>query len=271
VAGIVSIGAIAFMFAMFFLVLATGARAERRDSRLARIAAALSGSFGGNAARGTHRGLAVTFTFDTRGSGSTSESWTVIDAEIPRMYPLEMHVRRHKRSDHKWIASGDMIDVEVGDPVFDPMFLVEAAPADVARILLDPETRGYLASHGDLELDTCIGDSGARLLRLAVRGWMEDLPEAMAAVASVTHVGARIREAYAFVDRAHQPVDQGSPYRPVLDDSAARDAADTRARELANLQGARSRRAEATRAAGILLLVGILVAFLFALAAAASR
>jgi hypothetical protein len=241
---------------------------SERVGKLDRIARELAGARDGNSALGMLNGTPVSYLFASRGTSSNSEAWTEIDVAIPRSYPLAIHIRRHVRGDLDKIASGDMIDVQVGDPVFDPLFLVEAAPADVVRILLDPELRGYLASHGQVELDTLTDDSGASILRLAMRGWYEELPDAMAAITAVVRAASRIREAFAHAEQAVQAVDSGSPYRPAIDDTPARDAAAGRARELEHLRDVRTRRQHSI---GPALLVIVVVMAIFMLMATAGR
>ena len=64
-----------------------------------------------------------------------------------------------------------MVDVEIGDPAFDRAFLVEAAPAQIARILLDSSVRRLLASHHAVSLTT-ESPGGRSVVRLSVRTWL---------------------------------------------------------------------------------------------------
>jgi hypothetical protein len=246
-------------FGGLFVWLSTVAASVRqeRHNKLAQIAARLEGSHTTNVARGKYLALDVSYRFADRGSGSTVDRWTEVDVVIPQGYPLALHVRRHRSGDRARIANATMVDVEVGDPSFDPLFLVEAAPADIARSLLDPETRGFLASHGEVELDT-VQEGGVRLLRLSLHGWFEEQAEAMQAVAAVTHIASRIRETFAAADEVIQAVVQGAPYRPVVDETPTRDAAEAREREVARVDALRAERMSGDRLAtlffGLLLL-----------------
>ncbi len=214
---------------------------RERDDRLLRIAAAIGGRIEGRAAIGRYRGIAVAYRLALRGEGRFAQPWTEVAIALPRVYPLELHVRRHIGSDRRRIESGEMVDVEVGDRSFDPTFLVEAAPADVARSLLDPETRGYLMSHADAVLDT-IEHQGSKLLRLSLPGWHEDVPEAVGAVATVARLVGRVRDAFAEAEAKQAPQVVGSPFRAELDDRDARVAAAARDREVAELAAIRSGR-----------------------------
>jgi hypothetical protein len=228
-------------------IASSGAK-QRRNSTLERLATELKGHHDSNSAYGMLDGVVVTYRFETRGSGSSAERWTEVDAQIPHAYPLELHVRRHGRRDRRLIAWGEMIDVEVGDPAFDPMFLVEAAPSDVVRILLDAEARAFLASRSSSELDTLQREDGTRALRLATSGWTEDVAAATTQLRAVARLASRIRDAFEIADHAHAPTDRGSPYRPALDDSPAREAAATRAKEIDDLRAVQRRRAQSTAA-----------------------
>ena len=108
-----------------------------------------------------------------------------------------------------------MVDVEIGDPAFDRAFLVEAAPAQIARILLDSSVRRLLASHHAVSLTT-ESSGGRSVVRLSVRTWLSH--DALASAIDVlVGLSTRVRDVYAAVD-ASALRDAGSPYRPQLDD-----------------------------------------------------
>ena len=244
-------------------IAAGGRQAEQRKTALGQIADHLRGSHDGSSASGESHGVAVTFRYATRGSGSSSESWTEIDAEVPRAYPLSIHVRRHAWRDRARIASGEMIDIQLGDAAFDDAFLVEAAPADVVRLLLDQAARSFLAAQPRVELDT-VEVGGRRVLRLSLHGWIEQVPAATAAIAAAAQIGARVREAYAAVDRSAVQ-EQGSPYRPMLDDQPARDAAAARSHEVATVEAIRTARIESGKIVAGVVFATILFIMLAAL------
>ena len=227
---------------------------RRRTTALDQIASYLGGLHGGASATGKSQGVAVTFSFATRGGGSSSESWTEIDVEVPRGYPLTLHLRRHAWRDKAHIASGDMVDVELGDPAFDQAFLIEGAPADVVRQLFDLETRNVLAAHKRVELDT-LDEGGHRRLRLAIRGWLEDPAIAKASIDAVARIAAAVRDAHAELESSTSMSAQGSPYRPMLDDRPARDRAAAHADEVACVEGARGERLERRRRLTLILVL----------------
>jgi hypothetical protein len=236
--------ALSILIPLVILVAAIGSGvrggAKRRDA-LGELAARLSGTSESNTATGTCRGVKVTYRFETRGSGSNSESWTEIDAEVSAKYPLAIHVRRHGRSDWSRIERGEMVDVIIGDAAFDAAFLLEVAPADVARLLLDQQARTFLSEHDPVELQT-MTLADRKVLRFAIRTWCEDPTLAFALIDNVTRIVSRIRDAYSEADAVTQPREAGSPYRPQLDAAPIRDAAAAREREVADLEVLRATR-----------------------------
>jgi hypothetical protein len=214
-------------------------------------------------------GAQIWFRMTTRGSGKSTTYWTEVDAEIPEKYPLRLFVRKHGWGDQGKIERGDMVDVVVGDPAFDDQFLVEAAPAEVARILLDPRERSYLlllAQTLHFDINTMRTDDNA-IIRLAVRQWIFDINDAMRACEAMAAIAGRVRDAYAAVERANEAKDTGSPYRPMLDDGAARVAADKRLAEVAHVDEVRTQRAARDQMITTVALLVIAIVAIFAFAA----
>jgi hypothetical protein len=234
------------------------ASAERRRGTLARIAEGLvEGACQPATATGVCRDLEVSYTFVTRGSGSTSETWTEIAAAIPAKYPLSIHVRRHGRSDWARIERGEMVDVIVGAPEFDAAFLVEVAPADVARLLLDQDARSLLEQYDPVELTTVTVDNH-RVLRFSFRTWCEDSELAIVLIDQVARIASRVRDAYRLAEQSTATDDAtGGPYRPELDETATRAAAAQRTVEVHHLEALRANRS--TNAGWLVPIVGFLV------------
>jgi len=210
----------------------------------------------------------VEFRFTTRGSGKSTTYWTEIDAEIPAKYPLRLFIRKHGWLDQGKIDRGEMVDVIVGDPEFDDHFLVEAAPADVARLLLDRRERAYLLALSDklwLEV-TSVHDGDRAMIRLAVRQWVYDVNDAMRGVEAMAAIAGRLRDAYVNVEQATEVRDVGTPYRPMLDDGAAREAADARLQEVARVDHIRTERAAREQVVAIVVIVVFVLIAIFAMA-----
>ncbi len=241
-----------------FATTATTKAKAARMTKLAAIAAHLGGQHDDSSkAWGTALGAKTTLEFATRGSGSSAENWTHIHVDVPKAYPLAIHVRRHTRSDKHVIARGDMVDVQIGDPRFDEAFLVEAAPADVVRALIDPAVRGLLDLHKQVDLETVENPDGTRSIRLGFHGWTEQLDALAPPLAVMANLGARVRDVYANADAAHEQVAPGDPYRPIVDAQPARDAQVARESEVGRVQAVREKRAAEARALAVVVLVVI--------------
>lgn len=225
----------------------------RQRTVLGPIARALGGQHDSSSVKCVSNGMQVSFRFTSRGISSGAETWTEVDVDLPRSYPLALRVVRHSRNDRVRVERGVDGIVRVGDPDFDAMFLVEAAPADVVRALLDEPARTFLASYAAAELST----ERDHVLRFALPGWIEAVQPAAFAVHGVARIGSRLRDAYAAADEAVPTREGGSPYRQLVDDSPARDAAAVRARELAALDALNARRVMRDRIA-----VGVMIAAL---------
>lgn len=241
--------ALVIMAAIFGFAIAAdrGAKARRR-STLDMLAAALGGEAQPEASQLTanRHGVRMIYRFADRGSGSSHEPWTDITVVIPDKYPLKLRVLRAIH-----VSARDMIDIEIGHPQFDHDFVIEAAPADVVRQLLDVQARAFLSGLSKLELVT-----GPSSLTLSVPGWQENVSEAINLVDGVARMGSRIRDAYAAADAAVAPKDVGSPYRSEVDQQPLRDAEELRKIELAQVEAVETfRREQAERAQRFLGLV----------------
>lgn len=268
----VAIVAIVMLVLVVALVSSTGASTakakEARMKKLADIAAHLGGQHDESSkAWGTALGAKTTFEFATRGAGSSSENWTHIDVEIPKAYPLAIHVRRHTGSDRQTVARGEMVDVLVGDLLFDDAFLVEAAPADVVRALFDAGLRGLLSAHEQVDLETIEKPDGTRAIRFGRYGWTEDLEALKEPLAVIAKLGANVRTAYANADAAHEQLAPGDPYRPLVDAQPSRDAQAGREAEVGRVKAVREKRAADARAMAIAVIVIIALVCVIGIAA----
>jgi hypothetical protein len=117
---------------------------------------------------GLAHGLRTTFRMTTRDSDSGSEPWTEVDVLLPTGTPLAMELRPRTEDEDDRIARGLAVDVELDDPAFGPLFVVEAVPADVVRALLDHRVRARLVA-----LYPCEVTGSVQGLRFAKRGWQE--------------------------------------------------------------------------------------------------
>jgi hypothetical protein len=225
----------------------------KRRAMLEQLARDIGGVANEDEARAILHGVPVRFAFVQRGSGKSRHWWTEAECTPPPAYPLDLHVRRHGWFDERMIACGTMVDVQVGDPRFDETFLVEAAPADVVRQLFDQDFRTFLLSvSGAL---TSVHEGPSRVVRLSVRGRIEDLGEARRYLEMLAQLAARVPAAFTQADAAIPTRFIGSPFREIVDTSAQRDAGGQRLIEVDRVAALRKARAKQTR------IVAIIVAF----------
>jgi hypothetical protein len=194
-------------------------------------------------ARGTREGIATEVRLALRGTGyertSYDRQWTEIDVHVPKGYALSLLVRRNQWTDPSHIARAAMMDLELGDAAFDREFLVEAAPAQIARMLLGTSVRRLLASYDAAALTT-EALRGRPVVRLSVRTWLGH--DAIAAAVDVLiTVSAGLRDAYASIDASGLRA-AGSPYRPQLDDAQVDAQRSALADEVAFVAGLRDKR-----------------------------
>ena len=71
------------------------AGASKRSGVLQAVAQELGGTSSGHGLFATVEGVAVSLDYETRGAGSSTESWTYLDAALPGRYPLVLNVDRH--------------------------------------------------------------------------------------------------------------------------------------------------------------------------------
>lgn len=194
-------------------------------------------------ARGTRDGIPAAVSFTLRGTGyertSRDRRWTEIDVAIPPGYPLSLHVRRHDWTDQHLIETSAMVDVLVGDPAFDRAFLIEAAPAQIARRLLSTPVRQLLASYDAAVLTTETLDERP-VLHLAAPTWLPE-QRITAAVSTLVSVSLEVRTVYATIDAAALR-GSGSPYRPQLDDAQVDAQRANLADEVAHIDALRAKR-----------------------------
>lgn len=237
------------------------------NDRLFALAKTLGGHLtSGNSVAGTYRHIQIDYRFVTRGSGSNTEQWTEVRAQLPDAYPLAIHIRRQAWLDRGRIERGQVVDVELSDAAFDARFLVEAAPAAVIAKLLDSQARQFLMRQNEVTLET--EDSGGKCLVLSVRGWVEAPPAAEHLVEELTRIVRRVREAFEAANTGTVEV-TGSPFRemPVFREDPH--AADRQRAEVLRLERKRASRFAHERMTAFIFLA--VVAFIVVLTIAAAH
>jgi hypothetical protein len=124
---------------------------------------------------------------------------------------------------------GRRIDVVTGDPAFDRRYIVEAAPSDIARALLDAETRARLLEHRPLELRVERGT-----LWMRCREWRTSERAVADLVAVAARLVGEVADTYADENR-RLTASVGGAYRPAIDATALRQRVGARQRELERL------------------------------------
>lgn len=147
-------------------------------------------------------GAIVTYRLSDRGVDTERALWTEVSTPRPEQYPLSITITPGR------VSPGEArLDLDLGTPLFDKYFVVEAAPSDVVRILIDEPARQFLIEQrGELHV-------GTTRIRFAKPGEVLDPETAIALVDFVTGLARRVREAYAEAD-ARPPATDGDPYRP---------------------------------------------------------
>ena len=181
---------------------------------------------------GIKQGRAVKAAYHKR---SEDEYETRVDCELPdRPFALELRPQTAKEDAN--IAAGKTIDVKVGDRFFDSVWVIEGAPADVVRRVLDDSVRQSLAF---LLVDD-LKQPNARTMRLRAGGkrspqWMIN------AIGVLVTISNSIDHAYEAADReavAHAQM-TGAPYRGEV---RATNVEQVRAREFEALRKVRLHR-----------------------------
>lgn len=209
----------------------------RERQRLAAIGELLGGGSNFRSAWGSALGVRATLRWRRR-DRDEGRPWTEITAELPAKLPFVMTLRPQGWLDRRSIERGKLVDVVVGDGVFDAAYVIEAAPADVVRELLTPARRAALAGYGKIELVTQAGPPPH--LRLRVPAVLDEPHAAKPALQLVVDLATGVREAYAAVEAAVEQPPAGAPFREHRGSGGEREAAQRRVAEVRQLEAKRT-------------------------------
>ncbi|AKF10824.1 hypothetical protein [Sandaracinus amylolyticus] len=151
-----------------------------------------------DAARGTFDGLDVEIRLVDRGVGSSRDPWTeiVVLGQAVRD-DLHLGVIAQTDRDAKDVEEEQLgTDLVLDDPQFDPVFLVEAGPADVVKSLLDARVRKQMLALKPLGLHT-----RPEGLVLDKPSWLEDPKVVRALVILAVAITRRVPHAFEAPDR----------------------------------------------------------------------
>lgn len=225
---LVLLGIFAVVGGVFYVV--------RERQRLAEIGKMLGG--GSNFSSAWGAALGVHATLQWQRSRDRRLQWTVITAELPAKVPFLMSLRLQGwRARSVLDDGGDQVEMP-GERVYDPVYAMEAAPADVAQALLTPARRTALASHGQFELDTELGPP--RRLRLRIPAVLDEPQTALPALLLAVDLATGVRQAYAAVEAAAETRLVGAPFREHPDATSEQQAAQRRMDEVLQLEAKRA-------------------------------
>ena len=197
-------------------------------------------------ARATVRGLPLRFHFTSRGSGSSSESWTEVEVDVPHE-PLVLSLRLQTKRDWILVRDGLAVDIQLGDPEFDEKYLVEGAPAAIATRVLDPAVRRKLLLDEPNEVET--RPFGVLVAR---KGWREAPADIQSLADLAVSIAQNIAPAIAESRKAEAPPPESAYRGPSVSaadherwEAAKRDLAARQAAEVAALAATRARRTAA--------------------------
>lgn len=229
-----------------------------REARIALegIARAVEGRwFDNQTVKCTRHGQAIELR-RIRGSTKTFE----VATSIPRHFPLLLDVRRESFSDFRAKRRDELVDIAVGDPVFDSAFVVEGAPADVVARLIGKPIQTLLMANTDGRV--VLGDDHE--LAFHLDRW-PDHATAVEAIEAIAIVAAEVPVAFTAI--GHDAVPEKTPYREVLVERSV-DPGDHNLEmfELRERRRKRNQRIGVTGAIGLAIGVAIVVRWVLLLA-----
>lgn len=162
---------------------------------------------------------------------------------------LELAIGAQREDDARDAAEGRGVDLRFDDPAFDAAFLVEAAPADVVRRLLEPSIRARMLALEGLAITT-----RAEGLCLELPRWIDDA-ETMRALASLG--AALVDRAPLAVERADAAAHEAEGgLRDITSPTTRREA---RRAEIATLRAKIAARDEHRERQAVRLVIGALI------------
>ncbi len=173
---------------------------------------------------------------------------------------FEMDLRPETRSERRAVERGRAIDLVLGDEAFDDAFIVEAAPAEVARALLDERARTALLTFSPCRL-TVAGNE----LHFSKHTTLNEPAEVRRVLELCVHVGTTLDALPSLLHEqrlAQAREGGGSGYRgPTPEAMSALATSSETAKELATLRQMRVRRKRRALVQGaVIFLVGTIVA-----------
>ncbi|HEX3770733.1 MAG TPA: hypothetical protein VHV30_07715 [Polyangiaceae bacterium] len=120
--------------------------------------------------------------------GKQTPRKTICEAWLPEASPLEMELRPETERELRNLEQGRAIDLVLGDEAFDDSFVVEAAPSDMARALLDRNARTHL-----LAFHPCVLSIEGQRLRFTKTSYLEEPAEIARVIDTCADLASRLR------------------------------------------------------------------------------
>jgi hypothetical protein len=140
----------------------------------------------GNAALVSLRGISLTYELRPGERGAPNR--TICSALLPVATPaFELELRPQTEKEVRDIEKGRALDLELGDSAFDDSFVIEAAPTQMARDLLDAPLRAAF-----LQLFPCRLTLAGRELRFEKIDFVRRPPEVRRLTETLLNLGARL-------------------------------------------------------------------------------
>jgi hypothetical protein len=162
---------------------------KRREAAWARVAHNLGLSFAQGSVFGRLQGRQVSLRTETRGSGKSQTTYTVVSSALSLPLDLGLNITQQGYFDDTFRALGLKRDIQIGDPAFDAAFAVSADEPHRVQALLSPDLKA--AMHAINE-PIVLSDAGFSLSR---RGVIEDEQWIAWALRVAANVTGKVKEA----------------------------------------------------------------------------
>jgi hypothetical protein len=194
--------------------------------------------------------------------------WSTVHYRLPlrgAVPTLTLDLRPENGAEQEAVQRGLAVDVEVGDRAFDRAFVVEAAPAEAVRALLDEPTRAALVTLAPCRLT--LADGALHVSKGPIGEEPGEYERAVETIARMVHLCGVVQQRIQRLPVEMARGDQATGYRgtsPVR----AHEEETAAAAEVAAVRDTRARREERKQARDVAIAIGVVVAALAALVAA---
>jgi len=186
--GLVILVSVPLMLVAVIFIAASNAR-KQREARWARLAQALGLEHANGVVFGRLHGQQVNLRIETRGSGKSRHTYTVVSSMPSLPLDLGLHVTHQGYFDEALVSLGLKTDIPIGDPAFDAAFSISADEPHRAAALLTPALRQALSV---IREPLLLSDAG---FSMSTRGAVTDEAWLTWALRSAAGITAQVKEA----------------------------------------------------------------------------